>query len=145
MQLTQATDYALRAVQHLAAAGPEAVIQAQTIARQEDIPLRFLLRIMRSLTQAGIVKSYRGVDGGYALAKPPKHISLRDVIEAVEGPVQISRCLLRPEYCSRNYTAVCPVHKVLGDLQAMVSDKLASVSFADLTKGQKAAKIREPE
>ncbi|HBS60461.1 MAG TPA: Rrf2 family transcriptional regulator [Firmicutes bacterium] len=137
MQLTQATDYAFRAVQHLAATGPEAVIQAQTIARQEGIPLRFLLRIMRSLTQAGIVKSYRGVDGGYALAKPPAQISLRDVIEAVEGPVRISRCLIQPDYCSRNYTSVCPIHQVLGDLQVMVSEKLAGVSFADLAKGEK--------
>ena len=78
MQLTQATDYAFRTVQHLTAAETGAIVRAQSIAEREEIPLRFLLKIMRSLTQAGIIKSYRGVEGGYALARPPEQITLRN-------------------------------------------------------------------
>lgn len=130
MQLTQATDYAFRAVQHLTAAG--AVVQAQSIAEQEEIPLRFLLKIMRSLARSGIIKSYRGVEGGYALARLPEQITMLDVIEAVEGPVRISRCLLQPDYCSKNYTKCCPVHQVLGDLQVLVTQRLSHVTFAEL-------------
>jgi Rrf2 family protein len=132
MQLTQATDYAFRTVQHLASAGTEAVVPAQNIAEQEEIPLRFLLKIMRSLMQAGIIKSYRGVEGGYALARSPAQITLLDVIMAVEGPIRISRCLIQPDYCSKNYTEHCPVHKVLNDLQSLVTDKLSCVTFASL-------------
>lgn len=137
MQLTQATDYAFRIVQHLAAAGTEAVVRAQNIAEQEEIPLRFLLKIMRSLTQAGIIKSYRGVEGGYALARSPAQITLLDVIIAVEGPIRISRCLIQPDYCSKNYTVHCPVHQVLGDLQDIVTQKLSGVTFAELLESKR--------
>jgi Rrf2 family protein len=132
MQLTQATDYAFRAVQHLASEEHGNVVAAPVIAESEEIPLRFLLKIMRSLIGAGIIKSYRGVDGGFALAKPAGQITLLEVVEAIEGPVRISRCLMQPEYCTKNYTKICPVHHVLGDVQLLVTQKLGRVTFADL-------------
>jgi Rrf2 family protein len=132
MQLTQATDYAFRAVQYLAVLETGVVASAQKIAESEEIPLRFLLKIMRSLIKAGIVKSYRGVDGGFALHKPAERITMLDVVEAVEGPVRVNRCLIQPEYCNKNYTTCCPVHHVLGDLQQLITTKLANVNFAQL-------------
>lgn len=71
MRLNQATDYAFRAVLYLAQLPPGEVVEAQVIARHEGIPMRFLLKILRLLTKAGIIYSYRGVGGGYALARPP--------------------------------------------------------------------------
>jgi Rrf2 family protein len=79
MQLNQATDYALRAVMYLVNSSPQEAVPAQIIAESEEIPMRFLLKIMRSLIQAGIIKSYRGIEGGYALAQPPAEITLLDV------------------------------------------------------------------
>jgi Rrf2 family protein len=137
MQLTQATDYGFRTVQHLASLEPGKVATAQSIAEKEEIPLRFLLKLMRSLIKAGIVKSHRGVEGGYGLARSAADISLLDVVEAIEGPVRISRCLVSAEYCNRNYTKFCPVHHVLGDLQVVVVNKLSKVSFADLISGKR--------
>ncbi|MFZ5753895.1 MAG: RrF2 family transcriptional regulator [Bacillota bacterium] len=132
MQLNQATDYAFRAVLHLAKFASGEVVSAQTIASREEIPMRFLLKIMRSLIKAGIVKSYRGVDGGYTLAKSPREITLLDVVEAIEGSVHINRCLLDPEYCSKHWADCCPIHQVLDGIQANLVKELSRYNFAEL-------------
>ena len=60
------------------------MVEAKLIAEEENIPMRFLLKILRLLARAGFVESYRGINGGYALTRPPEEITLRDVIEAIE-------------------------------------------------------------
>lgn len=134
MQLNQATDYAFRAVLHLAALPFGQVVKAQTIARAEMIPMRYLLKIMRLLTKAGLVKSHRGVEGGYALAKAPQEITLLDVVEAIEGPLYFNRCHLDQKYCTKKWANRCPVHGVLGDIQASLVQQLASHNFAELAR-----------
>jgi Rrf2 family protein len=134
VQLNQATDYAFRAVLYLANLPQDEVVTAQTIASAEEIPMRFLLKIMRSLTHAGVVKSFRGVEGGYALAKPPAEITLLDVVEAIEGPVYINRCLLDKDYCSKHWANRCAIHHVLGEIQSSLLEQLGSHTFADLLK-----------
>lgn len=132
MQLNQATDYAFRAVLHLANLPPDEVVAAQAIAAREEIPMRFLLKIMRSLTRAGIVKSFRGVEGGYALAKPPGAITLLDVVEAVEGPIYINRCLLDQQYCSKHWANRCVIHHILEGIQTNLLQQLGSHNFGQL-------------
>ncbi|ADL07117.1 RrF2 family transcriptional regulator [Thermosediminibacter oceani] len=134
MKLNQATDYAFRAVLHLSKLPPGEVVEARVIAEQEHIPMRFMLKILRLLTQAGIVKSYRGVGGGYALAKMPRDITMRDVVEAVEGPVYINRCLIAPEECNKRSTAKCSIHKALFSIQQTINDKLEEYNFEILSK-----------
>ncbi|MGE5554443.1 MAG: RrF2 family transcriptional regulator [Betaproteobacteria bacterium] len=138
MQLNQATDYAFRAVLVLASLQPGEVIDARTIASAERIPMRFLLRILRSLVKAGIAVSQRGVGGGYALARPPEEVTLLDVVEAVEGPTRVNRCLLDPEYCSKRWASRCPVHRALAGVQSALRHELARHDFAELTRGAKA-------
>jgi Rrf2 family protein len=132
MQLNQATDYALRAVLHLVNVPAQEIVPAQTIAEKEEVPIRFLLKIMRSLIEAGIVKSFRGIDGGYALAKRPEEITLLDVVQAVEGPVYLNRCLLDPRYCNRNGTDTCSIHAALADIEQNLVKKLAAYNFREL-------------
>lgn len=132
MQLNQATDYAFRAVLVLARLRPGEVVDARTIAAEEQIPLRFLLRILRSLVKAGIAASHRGAGGGYALARRPGEVTLLDVVEAVEGPIRINRCLLDPEYCSKRWADRCPVHRVLAGVQSVLARELAQHNFAEL-------------
>lgn len=132
MQLTQATDYAFRAALLLASSGEGDVIDANTISSREKIPTRFLLKIMRSLVKAGVVTSYRGVRGGFALAKSPRDITLLDIVEAVEGPVRINRCLVDPEYCSKQWSNRCAIHHALGGVQAAVIKELGRHNLADL-------------
>ena len=133
MQLTQATDYAFRAVLHLATSSEE-IVRAQIIAEKEEIPMRFLLKIMRSLIGVGIVKSYRGVEGGYGLGRPAEAITLWDVVEAVEGPSTINRCLKSKEYCSKNWSQPCPVHQALNKIQKSLETELKGYNFSELAK-----------
>ncbi|RDV84923.1 RrF2 family transcriptional regulator [Ammonifex thiophilus] len=139
MRLSQAADYAMRVVLNLALRPPGEVVRAQVLAKEESIPLRFLLKIVRDLIRAGIVRSYRGVGGGFALARPAARITLREVWEAVEGPIRLNRCFIDPEYCSKKWAHECPVHEVLGRIQHLLLEELERYDFATL-----AAKVREP-
>lgn len=135
MQLNQATDYAFRAVLHLAKLPHNTIVNGQTLAEKEQIPQRFLLKIMRSLTGAGIIKSYRGVDGGFSLAKEAGEITLLSVIEAMEGTLSIHRCLAERSACHKNCTYQCPVHDALESVQDQLVFALANIDFASLTQG----------
>jgi len=134
LRLNQATDYGFRAVLYLSRIPRGEVVEAKTIAEEEHIPIRFLLKILRLLTQAGIVESYRGVSGGYMLAKKPEEITMKDVVEAVEGPIQVNRCLVAPEECNKNHTGKCPLHKALYSIQQILNKEMEKYDFGTLSK-----------
>lgn len=85
MKITARVDYAILAVFELALRPPGERVQARDIAECQKIPLRFLEQILNQLKKAGLVTSTRGKTGGYVLGKPPSRISLKDILEAVEG------------------------------------------------------------
>jgi Rrf2 family protein len=86
MRVSAKADYAVRAAVELAAGG-EGPIKGEAISQAQDIPLKFLENILGELKHAGLVRSQRGMDGGYWLAKSPDEITVADVIRAVEGPL----------------------------------------------------------
>lgn len=126
MHLTLEADYAVRIVDKLAIENKK--IDAHTISEQTNVPLRFALKILRKLVASGAVKSYKGAHGGYMIAKDPKDITLREVIEAGEGPFMISRCQ-QDDYCCTNTS--CRVHNIYAEISYMVRDKLDSYNFAN--------------
>lgn len=132
MQFNQATDYAFRVIIHLADFPEGEIVKSQNIAEVQNIPAGFLQKIMRSLTQGGIVKSYRGIDGGFSLAKPAEQISLLDVITIMEGPVDLQRCLKENSACSRGAAPQCGVHAALSVIQQDFTQALGNVNFASL-------------
>ncbi len=132
MNINQATDYAFRAVLYLAGQPAGEMVEAESIARQQVVPMRFLLKIMPSLIKAGIVKSRRGVGGGYTLARSPEEISLLDVLVAIEGPIFLNRCLIDESYCSRHAAPECLVHQALADIQNRLENDFKCYSLADL-------------
>lgn len=85
MRLSQATQYALVALTQLSTAGPP--IPCSALAKRGPMPERFLLQVLRTLVNAGLLKSTRGVDGGYRLAKAAGEITLADVVCAIDGPI----------------------------------------------------------
>ncbi len=87
MRISAKADYAVRASVELAAATDERPVKAERIATAQDIPLNFLENILGELRHAGIVRSHRGADGGFRLAKPADEITIADIIRAVEGPL----------------------------------------------------------
>jgi Rrf2 family protein len=87
MRISAKADYAVRAAVELAAATDEKPVKAERIATAQGIPLNFLENILGELRHAGIVRSHRGAEGGFRLAKPAGEVSIADVIRAVEGPL----------------------------------------------------------
>ncbi len=130
MQLTRQADYAIRAILHLAEMDEGAVVQTREIAASEDIPEKYLPTIMRTLARAGIVRTQRGNQGGVLLARDPEDINLLEVIEAIEEPIMLNRCLRGRDECSR--VSFCPVHPVWEQIQQSLVGRLESTSFAEL-------------
>lgn len=137
MKITQEVDYALRVVLYLSKLGYGTKIEAKVISQQENIPLRFLLKLLRKLKQASIINSFRGVTGGYALAKLPKDITLKDVVEAIDGPIYVNRCLYDPSLCNLNRTNHCEMHETLNRVQQKLLYELEAISFEDIMNNNK--------
>lgn len=131
MHMTLETDYAVRIVELLS--GADARIDAHTISEQTQVPLRFALKILRKLVADGLVKSYKGARGGYVIGRNPAGITLREVIESVEGPYMISRCQ-QEAYCCTNHS--CRVHRVYAEISNLVRERLEQYTFAPEEKKQ---------
>ncbi|WP_432666268.1 Rrf2 family transcriptional regulator [Wukongibacter baidiensis] len=134
MKITQEADYALRIILHLSKNGIDARVDAKSISESEGIPARFTLKILRKLTKAGLTKSYRGVGGGYSLNRKPEAITMKDVIEAIDGPIYINRCIYDKEYCNIHRTGTCDIHRELNKVRKTLIEELESVNFSDLMK-----------
>jgi Rrf2 family protein len=87
MRISAKADYAVRAVVELAAAEGDKPVKAERVATAQEIPLNFLENILGELRHAGIVRSHRGAEGGFRLAKPANEVTVADIIRAVEGPL----------------------------------------------------------
>ncbi|MHB1361038.1 MAG: RrF2 family transcriptional regulator [Thermoleophilia bacterium] len=133
MHLTRQSDYGVRAILHLANLPYGEVVQTREIAVREDIPGKYLPSIIRTLARAGLIRTLRGNQGGVTLAKPPEDISLRNVIEAVEGPIMLVQCLRGPKQCAHEDS--CSFMPVCENLQNMMVGQLDSTTFADLAGG----------
>ena len=130
MQLTLEADYAVRIVSVLCCENERT--DAGTISSKASVSLRFALKILRKLVSAGIVESFKGSFGGYKLKKSPSQISLREVVEAIEGTYYFSRCLSPDGVCNRGMSGICCYQKAFAEISDLVRDKLESYNFADL-------------
>jgi Rrf2 family protein len=131
------TDYALRAMLNLAGHYGNGTVSARKVARQGGIPYQLACKLLQRLHKAGLVKSDMGPKGGFTLRKGPSKISVLQVIETIQGPVRLNRCLLSTKGCLRQRS--CPVKPKLAELQKIVSDYLGSIKLDELVKevGQK--------
>ena len=130
MHINLESDYAVRIVQYLAQSNERR--DAQSIADSTCVSLRFTLKIMRKLVAADIVQSFKGAHGGYTLSRPASSITLRQVIEAVDGPYRFSRCVDNGYACNCSSVTACPFHSVFDDITQMVIQKLDEATFDSL-------------
>ncbi len=130
MELTRRTDYAVRVILDLSAQPNGSCTRSAHIARRQLIPRSFLRKIVQILVDRGFVQTHRGTDGGITLARHPEDITLRDVVEAIEGPIRLNRCLVRPGACPLD--RICPVHPVWRRLQELITRELESETFEAL-------------
>lgn len=132
MRITQETDYAFRILAYLAKAGRGVKVDAKTIGESEGVTLRFTLKILRKLAQTGMVVSFRGVNGGYALDRDPSDINMKMVIEAVEGPIYLNRCLIDEKACNVGRTNKCILHKAFEKIQENLIEDFERVSLQNV-------------
>ena len=132
MRITQEADYALRIICFLAE--EKRVLDAATIAEAAYITPRFALKILRKLVLGGAVRSYKGASGGYELARDPNEISMKDVIELIDGEIAISKCLLDEHLCSKQGTnkSACAVHRIFDTINRDVSETLGGITIASV-------------
>lgn len=141
MHITLETDYAIRIVDALAVETVKeqnsfrGCIDAGTISERTEVPLRFALKILRKLVSGGIVKSYKGVYGGYRLIAELSEISIYDVMEIVEGEYHFSRCLSEDYSCNCSADGLpCNYRQAFGEVTEMVKDYLKKQTFDKLVK-----------
>ena len=130
MEITRATEYAVRCVLHLALESGDRVVPRREIAAAREIPEQFLGKIAQRLSRAGIIRILQGARGGYQLAIPAERISLLDVVEAAEGELGLNTCVMHASACSR--TCVCAAHRVWAEARRQLRATLGGVSFAEL-------------
>lgn len=132
LRLTQEADNALRIMLLLAQSGEK--VDAPTIAERAGIAPRFALKILRKLKAAGLVQTVKGAQGGYLLACPTDALTVLQVVEIIDGPLCLNRCLVQDFQCSRMgvHTERCVVHRLFARVNGSVAEQLSSVTFADL-------------
>jgi len=132
LRVNRQTDYAVRVVLALAKRAPGERLSSSHIRDEMLIPAAFMSRIVAQLAATGLVTTFAGRDGGLQLPRPPDQITLRDVLEAFEGPLLLSECMQPRGEDDCPFRADCPVRSKWGRVQAVMLRELASISFADL-------------
>lgn len=130
MQITRQADYAVRAVLHLAKAGSAQRSATSAIAKEQNIPPSFLAKIISQLSIAGLLHTSRGARGGVMLARDPKDITLLEVVEAIDGPIQLNECVGDSGACT--FDKNCPIKPIWCDAQQELVRRLKSANFAQL-------------
>lgn len=132
MMLTRAGDYALRSMVYLAKQPEGRITILSEIAEKQEVPKNFLAKILQVLTRAGLVKSHQGVNGGYSIGIPLDSIDFKKIIETVEGPIFLNRCLIREGECNRD--SFCPVHDVWVEAQGKLMEVLTNTTLEDVIR-----------
>lgn len=131
MRITQESDYALRILTHLAAI--DGVADAQSISEHTSVTPRFTLKILHKLVSSRYVTSYKGARGGYRLAVSPDEITLKAIIELIDGPIAMMRCLEKAQTCSLNSDkTACIYHHIFESISMDVARKLQAITISDV-------------
>ena len=138
MRITQEADYALRMVSLLTKSGAvisqgavQGTLFAPSMAEAVAVPVGFANKILRKLSLAGVVKAMRGATGGYYLLRDPEDLTVKEVIETIDGPIEISKCLAEDCECLNNPNKdCCRFHNIFGVLNQMLTERLDRLTIA---------------
>jgi Rrf2 family transcriptional regulator, iron-sulfur cluster assembly transcription factor len=134
VRINRQTDYAVRVVLALAKQDAGTRLSTPAIQREMQIPQAMMPRIIAELARAGLIHTFPGRDGGMTLAHPAAQISLRDVVEAFEGPILLSQCLQVRGESDCPFQMSCPVRSKWGRVQAAMLLEMADISFENLAR-----------
>ena len=134
LKINRQTDYAVRVVLALAKLG-EGTRRSSADVRQEMlIPKAFMSRIVAQLAREGLINTYPGRDGGMSLPRPASQITLKDVVDAFEGPILLSECLQVKGEDDCPFQSNCPVRSKWGRVQVAMMREMAAITFEDLAR-----------
>jgi Rrf2 family protein len=137
MQFTKAEAYGLFGILYLAEQPAGKVTPLSEISEVQDVPEKFLAKIFQALSKSGVIRSHRGVKGGFSLARPASEITFREVVEVIHGPYFLAKCFNLEEICDRQN---CPVKVLLEKAQDALIRVFEEHTIADLLEFQKQSK-----
>jgi len=129
LRLSREADYSLLAMMYIAARPAGQLAYRREIAAHYNIPKEFLAKVLQKLTRHGLIKSFRGMQGGYLLARDAGRITLGDVVQAVDGPVTLVSCQRESGQCPQE--ELCTVQGVLLDVQREFQRILNGITLED--------------
>ncbi len=141
MKISTKGRYGVRFLMDLAVNGRNARVPLKKIAERQEISEKYLWQIVTPLKTAGLIRSVAGPGGGYALTRDPAHITLREILEALEGDGGIVACLPSPATCSRSNS--CAAREIWRDVDQRIGSALESFSLEELASKQ--LKLQESE
>lgn len=127
--ITRDTDYAVKSLVFIAKSKKD-IVPVSTLVRKLKMPRPFLRRILQELNKNGIVKSYKGLGGGFQLALSPEEIFLTDIIKVFQGPARLNECIFRKKICSD--MSSCILRMKIDDIERQVISALNSINISSL-------------
>jgi Rrf2 family protein len=135
MKLSTRSRYGLRLMTNIAAVDHGNPVDLKTVAREEEVSMKYLERIVTPLKAAGLLQGYRGPGGGYRLGRPANRISAAEIVRILEGDINIVSCINDRGRC--RHVDTCPTRPVWQNVNDAIYDALHSVSLANLTDKNK--------
>lgn len=135
MKLSTRSRYGTRMMLDLAQHYNESPVQIGEIAKRQDISVKYLEQLIIPLKKADYIKSVRGPKGGHMLAKPPDEITVGEIVNLLEGGINLSDCIENPDVCDRSDT--CVTRDIWDVATAAMHQKLNAVTLSDLIKKEK--------
>jgi Rrf2 family iron-sulfur cluster assembly transcriptional regulator len=130
MKLSREAQYGLDALAYLAKRPHGTIVQVRHVAEACGLPPLFLAKTFNKLTRYGVLRSYRGRQRGYSLARPAQEITVAEVLEAIEGPDLFTRCLFSISGCSEAHP--CLLHSVWKEVRPRVAEMMRQMSLQDV-------------
>jgi len=143
LRINRQTDYAVRVILALSTREEGIRISSNVIQQEMLIPVSYMPRIVAQLANNGLVKTFTGRDGGLQLARSAEEITLKDVVEAFEGPIVLSECMHTKGSDDCPFQKNCHVRSKWGRIQTAMLREMATINFADLAIETRSSSINE--
>ena len=143
MNISRASDYAIRGLVYMAKKPEGTICFVKDIAKNTNSPASFMSKIFQNLAKSGLVTSYIGTKGGFTFNVRPENITIKMIIEVIDGPIVLNRCVANPSSCGN--AGKCDVHFMWADIQKMLTKALGLYSVADFANDTYKNKLAQNE